>query len=839
MTAGNRPSSNFDPQEIWAQPGDVLARRTAFVEAAVLAAYEKHLAVGAPEGLALLAVGGFGRREQFPHSDVDLLLLTDKEAVPERLRDAIRSFLQSLWDCSLRVSHSVRTVADCSDLHEQNIELHISLLDERFLAGDRGLHAKLDLALARFFHGRRQALARHLCRLARERHAKYGGSIYQLEPNIKEGPGGLRDHQLVAWLGRLRNTQPDRLPRAEPIPELFPARDFLFGLRHYLHHRAGRDSNALTFDFQEEIADYFKIDPAGWMRRYFTHARAVWRAANRAMEASDEQASTLLVQFRDWRSRVSNAEFYVSKERVYLRAPNRLEHDPALALRLFDFVGRHGMAPALETERRLEEHVPALRSAFHKMAKSLWPVLEELLATPHCARALRAMQQAGILAAVFPEWERVECLVIRDFYHRYTVDEHTLRAIETLTELRTTKDPALRRLADLYSEVDDPELLALALLFHDLGKAARTGRHVVESVKISDEALPRIGVPEEKKRAVRVLIEGHLDLSAVMNSRDPDDPRTARFLAERSGTLEILKKLTLLTYADISAVNPGAMTPWRLDQLWRVYLIAYHELTRELETDRITEPAALEAPGAEELIQGFPVRYLRTHSQAEIESHVELEQRSRERGVALDIRKEDGFYRLTLVARDRPALLASLAGALAGFGMNILKAEGFANRNGTILDTFVFADPHRTLELNPTEVDRLRLTIERVVLGKLDVKELLRNRPVPAPPSKRSRIAPTVSFNSEASETATLIEVVAEDRPGLLYALTSAIAAAGANIEVVLIDTEAHKAIDVLYVTWGGKKLSSPQQAALRDSLLEACAGPAKAAVAPPTAPPT
>ena len=827
MTAGNQLSSTFDPSEIWARPGDALARRTAFVEAAVLAAYEKHLSAVAPEGLALLAVGGFGRREQFPFSDVDLLVLTDRDAVPERLRDAIRAFLQSLWDCSLRVSHSVRTPADCTDLHEENIELHISLLDERFLAGDRGLHAKLGLGLAKFFHARRQVLARNLCRMARERHAKHGGSIYQLEPNIKEGPGGLRDYQLVAWLERLRNTQPDRLPRAEAIPELVPARDFLFGLRHYLHHRAGRDSNSLTFDLQEEIADYFKVDPAGWMRRYFTHSRSIWRAANRAMEASDEQASNLLVQFRDWRSRVSNAEFYVSKERVYLRAPNRLEHDPTLALRLFEFVGRHGPAPALETERRLEEHIPALRSAFHKMAGSLWPVLAELLATPYCSRALRAMQQAGILAAVFPEWERVECLVIRDFYHRYTVDEHTLRAIETLTELRTTKEPALARLADLYSEVDDPALLVLSLLFHDLGKAARTGRHVGESVRISDEALPRIGVPEEKTRAVRALIEGHLDLSAVMNSRDPDDPRTARFLAERSGTLELLKKLTLLTYADISAVNPSAMSPWRLEQLWRVYLIAYHELTRELETDRITEPAAIAAPGAQQFIEGFPMRYLRTHSQAEIEAHVELEQRSRERGVALDIRKENGFYRLTLVARDRPALLSSLAGALAGFGMNILKAEGFANRNGTILDTFVFADPHRTLELNPSEVERLRLTIERVVLGKLDVKALLRNRPVPAPPSKRSRITPAVSFDSEASETATLIEVVAEDRPGLLYALTSAISSAGANIEVVLIDTEAHKAIDVIYVTWAGKKLSAQQQASLRERLLQACARPA------------
>jgi [protein-PII] uridylyltransferase len=823
MTAGNRPYSQFDFEEAWERPGDALERRTAQVEAVVCAAYEKHLAAVAPEGLALLAVGGFGRRELFPNSDVDLLILTEKEAVPERLRDALRAFLQSLWDCGLRVSHSVRTPGDCAELHDRNIELNVSLLDERFLAGDRGLHARLGLALARFVHGQRQALARSLCRMTRERHTANGGSIYQLEPNIKEGPGGLRDYQLISWMNRLRNTQPDRMPRAETIPELLPARDFLFGLRCHLHQRAGRDSNTLTFDLQEEIADRFRTDAADWMRRFYAHTRAISQAALWAIETVDEQSSSLLLQFRDWRSRVSNAEFFVSRERVYFRAPQRLEHDPELALRLFEFVGRHGMSLAHETERRLSEQLPRLSPVLRQPEGSVWRGVERLLATPYCARALRAMQQSGVLAAIFPEWEGVECLVVRDFYHRYTVDEHTLRAIEILTELRNSSDPARKHFADLYSEVDDAGLLALSLIFHDLGKAARTGRHVAESVKLADRALARLSVPEEKRRAVRVLIEGHVDLSTVMNSRDLDDPGTARFLAERAGTLEILKKLTLLTYADISAVNPTAMTPWRLEQLWRVYLIAYRELTRELESDRIAEPAAAEVVGAARFLEGFPVRYLRTHSQADIEAHMELELRSRERGVALDIRRENGFYRLTLVAADRPALFASVAGALAGFGMNILKAEGFANRHGTLLDSFVFEDPHRALELNPTEVDRLRVTIERVVLGRLDVKELLRSRPVPAPPGKRSRVVPTVSFDGQASDTATLIEVVAEDRPGLLYALTSAIASVGANIQVVLIDTKAHKAIDVLYVTWAGKKLSAEQQATLRERLLAAC----------------
>jgi [protein-PII] uridylyltransferase len=825
MTAANQPYSTPDPRGYWDNPAAALARRTTAVDSTVSEAFAKHLEPVAPLGLALLAVGGFGRRELFPHSDVDLLLLIEKQGVPERLRAAISAFLQSLWDSNLRISHSVRTPVDCSALDEQNIELSISLLDERYLAGDRGLHATLGVNMARYLDRQGQALAGHLCRMVRERHAKHGGSIYQLEPNIKEAPGALRDYQLIAWLKRLRDARHGRpAPEVMDTPDLGPARDFLFGLRAYLHHRAGRDSNTLTFELQDEVADLFDAEPARWMHRYYRSARGIAIEALRAIETVDEQSSSLLVQFRDWRSRVSNAEFHVSRERVYFRLPQRLEHDPAMALRLFEFVGRHGMQVALETVRRLDRYSAEIERHLSQPTAPLWPAVKAILATPHCALALRAMHETGVLHHLLPEWKPVECLVIRDFYHRYTVDEHTLRAIRILEELGTSRDAAVKHVAGLYSEIDRRDLVTFALLFHDLGKALKEGlAHVGASSELAAAAMERLGAPEDDRRTVIALIEHHLALSSVMNSRDLEDPATAPFIAGKVGTLEILKQLTVLTFADIGAVNPTAMSPWRLEQLWRVYLLGYHELTRELESDRIHEGGA-EKVGMENFLEGFPVRYLRMHSPAEIEAHYQLEQRSRDRGVAVDIRKENGFYRLTLVARDRPALLSALAGAMAGFGMNILKAEGFANRHGTILDTFVFEDPHRTLELNPTEVDRLRLTLERVTLGRLDVKELLRSRPAPAPPTRRARISPSVSFDPRVSEVATLIEVVAEDRPGLLYALTSAIASSGANIDVVLIDTRAHKAIDVFYVTSDGKKLNPAQQAEMKERLLKACA---------------
>ncbi|MBZ5586894.1 MAG: hypothetical protein LAQ30_32850, partial [Acidobacteriia bacterium] len=331
----------------------------------------------------------------------------------------------------------------------------------------------------------------------------------------------------------------------------------------------------------------------------------------------------------------------------------------------------------------------------------------------------------------------------------------------------------------------------------------------------------RIGVPPRESETVLFLIRSHLDLSATMQARDIFDPQTVCEAAGRIETVEQLKALTLLTYADISAVNPSAMTPWRAGHLWQLYLAIYNELTRELDTDRIAGAAA-GSPQRAALLEGLPRRYLRTHSEAEIDEQVSLAERSRARGVAVDIRRLDTAWRMTLAAPDRPGLFAAAAGVLSGFGMNILRGEAFSNRRGLALDAFTFSDPLRTLELNPSEVDRLRATAERVLTGRMDVKALLRNRPRIAPPSRKAGIRPTVSFNPAASQGATLIEIVTQDRPGLLYDLANAISAHAANIEVVLIDTEGHKAIDVFYVTAERKKLTPEKESMLAEALRKA-----------------
>ena len=795
------------------------AGRSEIVDSVVASAWNDFLAPAFPAGMALLAVGGYGRQDLFPHSDVDLLLLVEKRPAGAG-KEALSAFLRAMWDSALRLSHSVRTPKECCELHDENVELNISLLDERFLVGDRALYETLQERSPRFLHGQRQTLIRHLCELTRPRHAKYQNTIYHLEPNIKETPGGLRDLHLLWWLNKLRD---DPLVASEWLNGLKPSQDFLSTLRCFLHYRSDRDDNALSFDAQEEFTEQQFLpfeEPEAWMRHYFFHARAVSRAALRAMDASEGQNSSLLKGFRQWRTRLSNAEFTVSRERVFFKSPKTIPYDPELVMRLFQFVGRHGFKLALESERRIAEHYTVIEEHYKKRAPH-WAAVLETLALPNAYKALTAMHETGVIRAVFPEWKRIECLVVRDFYHRYTVDEHSLLAIKSLEDLKKAEQPARQRFADLLSEVEEPALLGLTLMFHDVGKGEGDGSHAARSVTFAEEAMDRIQLPPRKRNLVRFLIERHLDLSAAMSARDLDDPATARMLAESVGTVEKLRCLTLITYADVSAVNPTAMSPWRLEQLWMLYLATYNELTRELDTDRIHE-SRTDSPEKARFLEGFPRRYLRTHSEEDVDQHLELDREREESGVGVQIVRRNGVYDLVIVCKDRPYLLASVAGTLASFGLNIVKAEAFANAEGIILDTFAFEDPARNLELNPSEIERLEFTLERVALGKLRARNLLKTRRTPPPPSKGGRIPPRVSVNQDASDRATLIELIAEDRPGLLYQVTRAISEAECDIRLVLIETEAHKAIDVIYVTRDGKKLSNETAGALKRAMLEA-----------------
>jgi [protein-PII] uridylyltransferase len=767
-------------------------RLTAAIDELLRAAYGHLVEPALPHAAAMIALGELGRGETFPFSAVEVAIVTETEASSPPFSEAVADFVRLVWDSGLRVSCPVRSVAECLACQDGSADFTLGLLDLRYLAGDRAVYERLASRLGGLAPRRRDALLQGLMEKARERHARYRNTVRHAEPDVKEGPGGLRDLETIGLLAKLR---PDYQP---PLERLHEAAAFLSSARFALHYRSGRDCNTAAGEAREGLAP----SPAVWLREYFGHARAIFNETRRALDESIKRGDSLLDRFRDRSSRLSNAEFTVSGGRLFLRNPARLASDPAMALRLAEFVARHGIPLAGETERRLENAAAGGLAAHWRQEPPGWPALRSLLSCPYSAVALRALDAVGLLAALLPEWEETADAPT-GANPRFTAGERALQAVERLEALRSSSGSTSRAFREMALEIDDPAVLSLALLLRETG--------------VPGGAAARLQVPPGQAAGLVFLIERQPELPSILASRDVDNPATARLLAELAGTAERLKLLTALTWADMSADSETAAS-WRLDQLWNAYSTGRRELARELETDRIREAPA-QTPLHAEFLEGFPTRYLRTRS-GDIETHLRLYVESRPTGVAVRLERIEGAHRLTVIARDMPFLFASLAGAISSFGMNILKAEAFSNSRGVVLDTFVFADAKRTLESNPQEAERLQDMIRRVALGKTEARRLLRE-----PPRAERKRAPhaQVRFDSEACETATLVEIETGDRPGLLYSLATALSSAGCNIDVVLIDTQANRAIDVFYVSHEGRKLTADFQARLEQNLLAAC----------------
>jgi [protein-PII] uridylyltransferase len=782
------------------------------VDELVVDAYRTAILPLFPDSLAILAGGAYGLGQTFPYSELDIVLLLESGRRSDELKERLPEMVRLLWNAGLRVNAAVLTVAECLEAVERASVPGFSLLDRRLLAGDLAVHemlaGKLPAALA--LHG--QKMCQRLCELASARHARFQNTPQHAEPDVKEGPGGLQDVRLVDWLARLK-------PEHEgPGEELRLAAAFLSSARCFLHYHAACDHNILDHEAQQSVAlQGFTRGKSSseWMDEYFESARTIFNEARRAIERAENSQSSLLENFREYRSRLSNQEFTVSRERLLLRNPAQLANDPALVLRMLEFIGRHGVMPAPETEWRLEASREAF-AAWCAQPQPLWTALKSTLRCPHAGMVLRSLEATGLLRSLFPEWGAIDHLVTTDAAYRYTVGEHVLGTIERVIQLGSAGS-ADQRFAGLLAEIDDVTVLLCALLFHQMGSGGADPAGL--AAQRAGRAMARIQAPDEARSTVEFLIRHQSDL-ADATGRDMDDPATARLLAERVGTIERLKLLAVMTYAQIAALSAADKLAWRLEQLWRAYTVAQRELTRELETDRIQQVPE-DLPGNADFIKGFPLRYLRAHSRTEIAEHLQLYERSRPTGVDVRLDHMEAAYRLTVVARDKPSLFASFAGAISSFGMDILKAEAFSNATGVILDTFVFGDPKRILQQNPSETDRLIDLIQRIALGKTDANRLMRGRGLP---DAGKRAAPSqVQFDSEACPGATLVEIETEDRPGLLYNLATVFSSNSCNIDVVLVDTKGHRAIDVFYVAQGGQKLSPDMQARLKEKLLAAC----------------
>jgi len=823
----------------------LLAERTELVESVIRGLWREMVSPeDGPAGFCIAAIGGFGRSCLFPYSDVDLLFLVSDRAQEEALRDTIREFSQELWDMRLKLSPATRTLSECERIDSNNVEFTISLLDSRYLAGDRELFDRLrQQTLPKLVQREANSLIQRLAELSRLRHGKYGSTIFHLEPNVKDAPGGIRDYNVACWLAMI--SAMDKLREWPDAQKLLPegaqrrlssAVDFLADVRCFLHLRYGRDDNMLSWEAQEEaakrkigVAESEEISAADWMRIYFRHARAVQRVCAQLMEEIPAARSTLYRQFQNWRSRTSNPDFSVVDGLIFLKQASSM-NDPEALLRLFDFVAHHGFQLSATTEYRIEQVLPSL-AATPPQGAELWRYLQVILLEPFAADALRAMHSLRLLTLLIPELKPIDALVVRDFYHRFTVDEHSFLAIEHLHRAKDSPSEWDQRYGQLLHELEQPELLYLALLLHDVGKGVPGSDHIPASLELAAECLNRLDLEPADREVVLFLIGAHLEMSATLR-RDIFDPETAQGFAEKLGTPERLKMLCLMTYADIKAVNPEALTPWKAENLWQLYMVTANYLNRSADQrlhnsdgDGWSHMQTL-APVAGKTIRGFlegmPKRYLRTYTAEEMMLHLKMSEQLGRDAVQLDLKRGRHWFELTLVTADRPSLFAKVAGVLAAWGMNIVKANAFSNDAAMVVDSFFFTDRFRTLDLNLPEWERFQKSIKDVLGDKADLDRMLQDRMRSEQNTlPKVKVETRVELDEHSSATTTLLQIIAQDRLGLLHRISSRLAQQQCNIEIALIDTEGQMAIDVFYLTSGGKKLLPERRKELAKALLQ------------------
>ena len=788
----------------------------------------------------LVAIGGYGRRELAPYSDIDLMFLFHPDAA-KVMPELVKQVLHPLWDSGFQVGHSVRTIQDCVDLGLADLTVRTSMMEARFLAGSADLfqqfHARYERRVVS--HGFDTYLDQKVAERQRE-YQKFGETVYLLEPNVKKSKGGLRDLHLLQWIGAARfhtatiRELSDRgiLSQAD-YRAIKEAKEFLLRVRSFLHIRAGMAQEILTFDEQVWLATHLGFTDRPhllaveqFMQQYYRHTMGLHAALMRFVERCRRRS--LWQQVARWLPSPRIDRYFVVDGEA-LTVPVELRSQvlerPASLLTLFD----------LARSRRLTID-PSLLVDIHRQAETLSSeqfhtpetgrTFLSILAGPGTARTLEAMHRAHLLEKLVPAFSRVRGLMQFNQYHKYTVDEHSLLAVAKAEALAEHTGV----LGEVYREIKRKDLLHLALLLHDLGKGHEED-HSEVGRRLAEETAARLGFDERDSRTLVMLVHRHLLMAHTAFRRDPYDEKVLLPFAREVGTPEVLRKLLTLTAADIAAVGPDVLTKWKESLLIELYLRAMQEVSGERETAdepqrlaRIADEVVSQQGVDRELpsdkawirseLEQFPLRYVYGTSPRRIAAHLGAIRRLQAGGVVVETEFNAplGTCEYAVIAHDDliPGLFSKIAGVMAAGGLQILDAQIVTRKDGVVVDTFQVADPDYQGAPPADRCESIAGTITEVLTGRQAIEALMRRgtrlnmgRSLPA-----HRQPSEVRIDNETSDRFTILDVFADDRQGLLYIITNAIFQLGLSVHASRISTRLDQVADVFYVTgMDGKKV--------------------------------
>ncbi|MEO3416849.1 [protein-PII] uridylyltransferase [Roseovarius sp. CAU 1744] len=815
------------------------------------------------ERISVLAVGGYGRGEMAPQSDVDLLFLTPYKITPWA-ESVIESMLYILWDLKLKVGHASRTVRDCLRLGQEDFTIRTALLEHRFLAGDVDLAERLNRRLWNdLFKGSAPEFIEAKLEERDIRHEKQGGQRYMVEPNVKEGKGGLRDLQSLFWIAKYVHRVQDaaelvrlKVFTEEEFDKFTAAHDFLWAVRCHLHLLTKRPNDQLTFDLQVEVADRMGyVDIAGrravehFMQDYFRHATVVGdltRIFLTKLEAAHVKSAPLLQRLFKRKRKLKDGYAEVHG-RIAIANEKKFLKDRLNLLRIFEEGLRTGMLIHPDAMRLVTANLHMIDNDMRDDPVAQKLFLGLLLKHGNPERALRRMNELGVLSAFIPEFEPIVAMMQFNMYHHYTVDEHTIQCISQLAQIeRGELTGDLPVSSTIFKEGINRRVLYVALLLHDIGKG-RDEDHSILGAQIARKVAPRLGLKPKEVDTTEWLVRYHLLMSDMAQKRDIADPRTVRDFAKAVQTRERLDLLLMLTVCDIRGVGPGTWNNWKASLLRALYrqtrramdggLEALNREQRGSDAKRNLRDALTDWDTKDiraEIARHYPPYWQGLH----VTAHTVFARllRDLEEGeIAIDLHPDEDrdATRACFALADHPGIFSRLAGALALLGANVVDARTYTTKDGFATPAFWIQDA----EGHPYEADRLprlRQMIQKTLKGEIVAREAIKDRDKIKKRERAFRVPTHITFDNEGSEIYTIIEVDTRDRPGLLFDLTRTLADNNVYINSAVIATYGEQVVDTFYVKdmFGLKFHSKSKQETLEKKLrLAISAGVERASV--------